>query len=450
MQASQSDQKLFYTLVNRQRKTTSATPPFLIVDGQILQTENDITEGWKSHFNNLATPQTRSHFDEKFYNLVEEEGHLIKIITERDSHSTPLQISTKHVLEASRASNSNKAADCQGITAEHIKYGGPTLIKVLTSIVNAVLATGEVPQQLKTGIISPVLKKNKDNTIPGNYRGITVTSTFGKLLECIILKIITPRIESYQNPMQRGFTKSVSPVNAALMVEECINEAKDNKQTIALATLDAEKAFDVVWHNGLLRKLFHLDIPASAWNMIQFLQTKAVSRVKWMDTISNNFEINQGIRQGAKLSPTSYKVYVNQVLDILSNSGIGAHIGNIYVGAPTVADDIAILADCPADLQTALHVVFNNSAKDRSTLNVSKSDVVIYNAPSSRTPSSWQLGSQIGSTVVKAFAFQADGLGFNSPSGYKVGRPGHFKYVWVGQYEPSCLKFPSSVLEHKL
>ena len=58
--------------------------------------------------------------------------------------------------------------------------------------------------------------------------------------------------------------------------------------------------------------------------------------------------------------------------------------------------------------------------------------------------------NQIDSTVVKMFACQADGLGFNSPSGYKVGRPGHSKYVWVGQYEPSCLKFPSSILEDKL
>ena len=48
------------------------------------------------------------------------------------------------------------------------------------------------------------------------------------------------------------------------------------------------------------------------------------------------------------------------------------------------------------------------------------------------------------------FALKADNLGFNSPSGYKVGRPGHFKYMWVGQYEPSCLQFPSSVLEDKL
>ena len=44
--------------------------------------------------------------------------------------------------------------------------------------------------------------------------------------------------------------------------------------------------------------------------------------------------------------------------------------------------------------------------------------------------------------VVKAFAFQADGLWFNSASGYKVGRPGHSEYVWVGQYGPGCLKVP--------
>ena len=52
--------------------------------------------------------------------------------------------------------------------------------------------------------------------------------------------------------------------------------------------------------------------------------------------------------------------------------------------------------------------------------------------------------------MVKAFAFQADGLGFISSSGYEVGRPGHSKYVRVGHYEPSCLKIPSSVLEDKL
>ena len=42
------------------------------------------------------------------------------------------------------------------------------------------------------------------------------------------------------------------------------------------------------------------------------------------------------------------------------------------------------------------------------------------------------------------------GITQKKSSGYKVGHPSHSKYVWVGQYEPSCLKFPSSVLEDKL
>ena len=48
------------------------------------------------------------------------------------------------------------------------------------------------------------------------------------------------------------------------------------------------------------------------------------------------------------------------------------------------------------------------------------------------------------------FKFGTDVPQGATSSGYKVGHPGHSKYVWVGQYEPSCLKFPSSVLEDKL
>jgi hypothetical protein len=41
-------------------------------------------------------------------------------------------------------------------------------------------------------LITPVLKKGKDPTTPGNYRGITVTRSFSKILECIIKSRIDP------------------------------------------------------------------------------------------------------------------------------------------------------------------------------------------------------------------------------------------------------------------
>ena len=50
--------------------------------------------------------------------------------------------------------------------------------------------------------------------------------------------------------------------------------------------------------------------------------------------------------------------------------------------------------------------------------------------------------SQISGLVVGIFASLADGLNFNSPFGYKGGHCGHYKYEWVGQYEPCRSQFP--------
>jgi hypothetical protein len=40
-----------------------------------------------------------------------------------------------------------------------------------------------VPEILKTALLTPVLKKEKDPKIPGNYRGIAVTPVIGKILK---------------------------------------------------------------------------------------------------------------------------------------------------------------------------------------------------------------------------------------------------------------------------
>lgn len=44
-------------------------------------------------------------------------------------------------------------------------------------------------------------------------------------------------------------------MNAALILSECINEASYQKKLLFVATLDVQKAFDVVSHDFLLRKL---------------------------------------------------------------------------------------------------------------------------------------------------------------------------------------------------
>ena len=107
--------------------------------------------------------------------------------------------------------------------------------------------------------------------------------------------------------MQRGFTEKPSPINAAVVATEGINEANDNGKTVSITTLDAENTFDKLVHNILFRKLYHYNIDDDAWIAIRMLQTEATTKVKWKGKFSTGFLTPQGIRQGAKLSPTLYK-----------------------------------------------------------------------------------------------------------------------------------------------
>ena len=214
-----------------------------------------------------------------------------------------------------KAMKKGKAADCAGITAEHLSLAVEELTPILTSLINAIIEKREIPSQLKTGILTPVLKKGKNKTQPTSYRGITVTPLIGKIIESIIKEEIEPVLNPTQHQMQRGFTEDTSPLMAALLITEAINEAKDRGEGLYLSTLDAEKAFDVVWHASLLRKLFLDGIQGDSWLLIKSLHEQAHTKIKWGTELSNEIEIKQGIRQGAKLSTTLYKRYNNGLLD---------------------------------------------------------------------------------------------------------------------------------------
>jgi hypothetical protein len=89
--------------------------------------------------------------------------------------------------------------------------------------------------------------------------------------------------------------------------------------------------------------------------------------------------IEQGVRQGGALSADLYKVYVNPLLDILSNSGLGGKIGNINCCAPTCADDVALIANNPFDIQTMVDIAVDFRKREGYLLQPQKSVVIPIN-----------------------------------------------------------------------
>ncbi len=123
------------------------------------------------------------------------------------------------------------------------------------------------------------------------------------------------------------------------------------------------------------------------------MQTTSNTKIKWLDRVGAPFPVTQGIKQGAKLSPTLFKEFNKDILDTLIQHDIGASIGTTFVGAPTVADDIALCASDPVDLQIGLHLAHQFTGKDRNAINASKSQVVIFGAPTQPVPQEWSIGS---------------------------------------------------------
>jgi hypothetical protein len=78
----------------------------------------------------------------------------------------------------------------------------------LKSIFEKIFKEGTVPKCFKSGIITPVYKKqDKPINNPNSYRRITVSSVIGKLFEKVILHKISPLLKESQNPLQNIFSK---------------------------------------------------------------------------------------------------------------------------------------------------------------------------------------------------------------------------------------------------
>ncbi len=282
--------------------------------------------------------------------------------------------------KAIKALNTGKAADESGLSAEHIKYA-PCTWSMIAEVMNEVTNSTQVPPNFKAGYKIPIPKKGKNPLICENNRGITITSIFGKTLEHIVLDKAKETFQKQDKPLQFGFTGDRAPSMASLCLTECIAEAKDTKSGLHIATLDACRAFDVVSHETLKRKLYSAGISGKLWCIIDDLHHEATERVKVVGDFSRQYTISQGVRQGGVLSTSLYKLYIGDLISRLDNAGLGARIGCSYIGAPTCADDVLLLSFNAPQFQPMLDISQEYSEQHQYKIHPQKSLGVQYIAP---------------------------------------------------------------------
>ena len=144
-----------------------------------------------------------------------------------------------------------------------IKQLKPSLIPILHPLLNICKYKGYHPKIWKTVFALLFNKPNKPQSNPSNYRPISLISRLSKIIE----KIITTQIYHWAetnnilNKEQAGFRKNKSTTDKLFQLSLTISQAKNQRRPSSAIFLGVEKAFDKVWHDGLIHKLLFLNTP---------------------------------------------------------------------------------------------------------------------------------------------------------------------------------------------
>ena len=123
----------------------------------------------------------------------------------------------------------------------------------------------------KQGIIISIPKGGKDRSVKANHRPITLLSVLYKLYEKVLLVRIDLWLKEHEkiNKLQGAFYENRSSKDVALVLNEIISYYGGRGKTLyVIGMLDAEKAFDSVWKEGLMFKIFDIGLRGEIWKII--------------------------------------------------------------------------------------------------------------------------------------------------------------------------------------
>ena len=112
---------------------------------------------------------------------------------------------------------------------------------------------------------------------------------------------------------QSGFRQKRSTVDNIYYFKQKCLKAFEKKHKVCGVVFDIEKAFDKVWHEGLLFKLHQLKVPQKIGLWIKNFLDNRKFIVSVNNETSEQKSILTGVPQGAILSPILFLVYVNDI-----------------------------------------------------------------------------------------------------------------------------------------
>ena len=162
-----------------------------------------------------------------------------------------------------------------------------------------------------------------------------MSTVLSKLIESILLSQLLPELEDrgFPSVIQIAYQHGVSCEDATFSVYATVSHFVRNRNTVLQTFYDLEKAFDSVECCVLLKHLFSRGINGKCWRLVRSYYDGPTCHMKCKNSLSQEFVIERGVRQGSFLSLSLFLLLMDGLLNKLSKANAGLTLGNIYAGS---------------------------------------------------------------------------------------------------------------------
>ena len=302
------------------------------------------------------------HFNEIYKNLYNSVGDSAELIEIRDEIESKVNLGsledvkkvTPEIIKEATANLRNSKSDpVFDFDSDCLKNAPDVLYSHIATLMRMFLIHSHVSCYLLLATLVPLIKdKLGDLSSSKNYRSIAISSLVLKIFDWVIILLFGVCLGL--DDLQFAYQAKVSTTMCSWVVIETVNYFLRNGSEVYSCLCDMSKAFDLVKHSVLFRKLMTSGISMIFLRLLLCVYLLQSANVRWNGKSSSFFPLTNGVKQGAVLSAILYCYYMNGLFALLRERRAGCWVKGEYFGMLGYSDDNWLLAPSRNALQEML------------------------------------------------------------------------------------------------
>lgn len=376
---STKDNTLWKNVKKFKKKSTKIN--HILSNGNQLIDSKDIADSLAENFE--ASHQMNQMDDIETEELVEESMNTLEAMTVwTDEQNEELYINLNEIKQIIKNLRNKKAPGEDRIQGIVVKKLPNNVLDCLVDIINSCIHHDYYPDAWKNALVIPIHKPGKKPELAASYRPISLLPLFGKLYEKILLTRLHNEGTILCQQEQFGFRKGHSSCHQLARVIQDVSRQYTRKIPTIMVFLDIEKAFDRVWHDGLVHKLLIAGVNPKLIKIIKSYLSNRTFQVSYNNVKSRKALVGAGVPQGSLIGPILFNLYIK---DIPTTPPVKTAL---------YADDTAVyisgkfghFKSIPEHLQTHLNKLDAFYHKWKIKINPEKTEGLIFKTITRKTP----------------------------------------------------------------